>query len=333
MPPLVVDVFSDEQHLMLRRIQAEDPACFDLYKNASYDDPATLSKHAFADAYARRFPIHSPEHAVLSYLYAEKQAGVDPAVRQRIHDAVEAYGVRMPEQAPTAQKEAQESVRYLLPQKQAMPVRTADDVRDATDAVRLKAGQLKVASLAEASVNALMIGRDLGMSVDELHPDVYKYAGVVVCDAGLLLDQVDARAAACTDPQHATTYKKIAASIEKRFPVTGMITSRNTLVKIAETLEDLDSRAGLERFYGHMLDNPLKAVFNMNKFAEPSCLIAGVDVPLSKLMALPDETIDEFVGDGASASKMDPEAFKSMIDTLPADVHRAMMANLKAYLT
>lgn len=324
------DIFSDEQHLVLQQIYKEEPQCVALCKHAAYEEPSTLPKYAFADSDARKFPIHSPEYAVLSHLYAKRQPDVCGDVRDKIARALEAYNVTLPSEPEV--KLAAAPLRYLLPQKQAMPVSCADDVRDASHAIIAKAHQLKLGSLVEASVNTVMAARDFGLPVDGLPNDIYKYAGLVTCDAGLLLDHIDARSMACAKPEDAATYEKVASAITASFPPSGMLTRRSDLVKMAKMLHEADTSAGITHLYGTYLQDPLKAVFNLHKFAEETCSIAGVDVPLSKVMALDDGTIDEFVGDGASASKSDPATFKSMIETLPADVQRAMMANLKPYL-
>lgn len=315
---------------MRRRIAEEEPEIMDMCKHAAATEPETLAKTAFADPWARRFPIHTPEHALLSHAYARRQPDVEDVVRNKIAYALEAYGVTVPA-APVVKQAAQED-RYLLPQTKALPVSNPAEVSRASEALLSKRRQLKMATLIEASVNAVKIANEYSMAVDALPPDIYKYAGLATCDAGLLLDHIDARYAACQDDATAQTYDKVAKHIERNFPANGMIQRRDELTKIAAALHQADEHAGLTHLYGKKLADPMLSVFNLHKFAEEMATLADTEVPLRALLALDDAVIDEFVGDGASASKSDPATFKSMIETLPADVQRVMLSNLRPYL-
>ena len=308
-----------------------------LFEKAA-EDTSALPATAFADA-LRQYPIHSRDDAVLSKLAALDDGAAAHTVA-RIDRALDLYGLdpaKVTAYTTKAASQEMAEVHYLLPQQQSIPVPSATHLKEASEALVQSTRHLKVAQVTEAAVNAVKLGGLYDLDSDELPPKLFKYAGLTTCDAGVLLDWVEARSALCpsgSDVQQ--RFDKLASSLTQNFPPTGMITDRDLLIKIASALETLDELAGIQGRYDRTLLSPLETVFNMDKLSstgEPMCNIAGKSVPLSKIQALPDDVFDEFVGDGASADKGNAEVCKSMIETLPADVQRSMYANLKSYLT
>lgn len=336
---MVVDQFNDPRHKMLVKIAKERPDLIEMCKTASTGEDVERPPSAFADPSARRFPLHSPEQTVLSKLYAEKQASlVNPSVMERIDTALDLYGYD-PESMKFGNTEKTASTasatQYLLPQYNRLVVRNKSDIPGATQQLFAQKHRLKVASLAEASKRLVNIAGGYDMKVDELPGEVYKYAGLTHCDAGELLDWVEARSAACPDLETRATFDKIAQAITDNFPRDGYIRNRNTLIKIASSLEEADEEAGITHLYGHRLRDPLETVFNTEKIAESMVNLGGQQVSLQNLMSIPAETYEEILGPGVIDAatgpdgQLDPEQFKALLETLPADL-KSLLANTLA---
>lgn len=306
-----------------------------LFEKAA-EDTTALPATAFADD-LRQYPIHSPDDAVLSKL-AAVDAAADGVTMARIDRALELYGFSPASLSSYATKQAQAQaeppVHYLLPHEARIPVASVDQLKEAASALVRQSRHLKVAQIAQAAMTAVQLGGTYDLDSSALPATLYKFAGLTACDAGVLLDWVEARAAACPEGSEVRAqFDKLANVLEVNFPRTGLLNDRTQLVKIAGAIEELDEMAGLQGRYDRTLLSPLEAVFNTNKFASATtCHLGGQDIELAKIQALPDDVFDEYVGDGASAEKMQDDVCKAMIETLPADVQRSMLANLRSYL-
>lgn len=339
---MVVDQFKDRRHRLLSEIAEDRPDLVPMYKSASADDDAGIRPGAFADRSSRMFPLHTEEHAILSKLYAEKQAQyISEDVVGNIDKMLSLYGhdpetFTFPTQTKSAS--AEESSQYLLPQYKRLCIRGKSDVRPATEALLAQKNRLKVATVTEASVRAVTRAADYGLDERDLPADIYKYAGLTSCDAGDLLDWIEARAVACTSGEDRATYQKIAQAVSNNFPPTGVISSRDSLVKIANAIEAADESAGLTPLYGHTILDPIQTVFNMDKVATLDVDMGGQQIPLQQLLAVPPEVYEEILGEGVMEAavgpdgQVDPQQFQALLQTLPADLKTLLASTLAPYL-
>jgi hypothetical protein len=334
----VVDQFSDRRHDILVRIAREHPQILNGVKEASIEDPDSLPRTAFAWPETGLFPVHDPKQAVLSKLYAVKQASyVPPHVMERIDKALDLYGVDL---APALEKTAgarDTHVNYLLPQQQRLVFSRPEHAAPVADAIVTQASRLKTASLATAATNFVKTAAQLGLDEDAVPAPIWKYAGLTRCDAGVLLDWVEARAMAAPTLEKRAMYDTIANQIKSTFPANGMFTDRDELIKMAEALERADSFAGITHLYDNRLPNPLETVFNMDKVAGRMLNLAGQEVPLDRIMALPPETIEEILGQDVMehakvGDEVEPEQLAALLQTLPGDLQKLLVDHLGAYL-
>lgn len=339
---MLLDQFTDTRHRLLSEIVDDRPDLVPRYKTASLDTQETLPESAFADSDRRRFPIHTAEHAVLSKLYAEKQASVvPPSVAERIDTALTLYGVNGDDltfQTQEKQASTVEDSQYLLPQYKRLRVTSPDEVKLASEHLMSQGHRLKVATLTDAAVRAVTQAAAFGMTEQELPRDVFKYAGLTTCDAGSLIEWVEARAVACVNPQHRESFDKIAKVVEQNFPDDGVLRDRNELIKIATALEEADKQAGLQYLYGRRLLDPVQTVFNMDKVAENAVDLGGQKIPLHILMTVPSDVYEEILGEGVMDAAAGPDGqidagqFQALLQTLPADLKTLLRSTLTPYL-
>lgn len=327
-----VDIYSDEQQLMLRSVNKTFPRAVETAKTASLAPTTDLHEQAFGCPHTRTFPLHTREHAIMSHAYAVKQAAVSEDTRQRITHALQVYDVDMELFTHATTKQAN-AAHHLLPQ-QSMGLHSPDHVYAACEVLQEKYAankDVKFPQMVEMSRRLVDAAGGHAMDVHTLPTQVQKHAGYGACDVGRLLDWVDARVA-CSSIEHRGTYLKIAEVVTAECPRSGIIDDAKTLSKIASALYDVDQLSGVTSLYGHRMTSPVDAVYTLIKTGEETCTLAGTKYPLSKVLSLPDDVIDEFCGEGACETKTDPTAFKSMMETVPADIQRALVANVGSYL-
>jgi hypothetical protein len=109
--------------------------------------------------------------------------------------------------------------------------------------------------------------------------------------------------------------------------------SREELVKLSSTLKTLDKVAGIDKYYGDKLPNPVSTVFNTDKFAEASVSMAGKLIPVSKLMARDPEYFADALGadvlpEITTNGELDHEKVQTVFKTLPMDMQKSVVENL-----
>jgi len=337
---MIVDQFTDPQHRLLFQLKREFPREVLRAKTASLDGKSVPST-SFADQDSRLFPVHSPEQALLSKLYAVKQAAyVSDDVMGRIDKALDLYGVdwKDPSEEQVTKEAEDESSHYLLPQHKALLVKEAAHVEPVANALLSQRYKLTMPSVMKAATGLVKKAAAFNLPQSSLPTDIYKYAGLTTCDVGVLADWVEARAVAAPTKELRSDYEKVAVYLSENVPHDGILREREDLVKIASILENLDIKAKMAPRYGRTLLDPVETVFNMDKVAEATATIAGNQVPVRKLQALPTELMEEVLGPdvmqhvkGADGNA-DPKQLIAMMETLPADLQNIFYNSAKAYL-
>lgn len=343
---VVVDQFTDKQHRYLVAIVKERPDIVGLVKTASVSDGDSLPGTAFAYADARRFPVHTPEHAVLSKMYAEKQAAeVPPKVMERIDNALTLYGYA-PEQISlsTLEKTAQETTEdtedsscYLLPQYRRLRVKTASDVKKTAAILLNHSKNLTTATVAQAATRLVKKAAEHNLYENDLPTDIYKYAGLTGCHVPTLVEWVEARAVKAPSLETRFMFDKIAAHLAGAYKSNETVRDRPTLIKIAGLIEQADQEAGLERYYGTQLLDPLQSVFNTDKVAEKSVELGSTSVSASALLRVPLDAYERVLGEGfmdhvkAEDGEVDRGALLQVLETLPADMKTLLLKQIQPY--
>jgi hypothetical protein len=97
-----------------------------------------------------------------------------------------------------------------------------------------------------------------GVAVDEIDSTTYKYAGLTQSNKDTLIASINRRMDFIRDDEKKAHYAKLASLVE------GMDFNRANLVKVASTLESLDTALDMRRLYDKHLLNPMDSVFNTN---------------------------------------------------------------------
>lgn len=328
MERVFVDQFSDPSFRGVVRIVREHPEIEDLVKTAEmdFDENEKAASTAFAWPERRLFRIDTPAHAVLSRAFIEKQAGVPSVVVRRCDTALGVFGIEMKFEKTAAAENLDD---YLLPQHRRFHVVSKEDVKTAGEAIVHHHRKMSMESRAEASTNLVKKALDLG--ADSPLPElVLKYAGVTMCDTRTLRDWIEARTARTTDPQLLWGYEKMAEEIAHLPPLCG---DRAQLAKVANALHEMDRAAGLEKYYGRGIQDPMASVFNTDKLADDLVTLGGQQVPMEVLLSIDPEIYKDAFGEDLASEfidgdTIDPEMLKTILPTVPYDLQKALRQQL-----
>jgi len=324
----LIDQFRDPSMAVLVRLVADRPAVADFVKEAEVqpEDLETLPDTAFAWPEKRAFCIVSPEHAAMSRVYRENYRGpVPPHVDATLKEACEVYSI--PESLFDRAKLAavpDDPEDYLLPEMKRLPVRTAEQVKLAEE--KLIAGYQKLSVEHRAQACKRLVDKAASMNV-KLNPLMHKLAGFTVASTSIMKDWIEARKEAAQAPEHKAAFQKIADGL-KGLPAE--IRDRDSLVKIAEVVAELDKKAGLVKFYDRKLPDPMLSIFNTEKIAGHGVDLGGKFVSMDRLASYPSTFYGDVLGDDlvreASDGRggMDVHKLAAILETLPRDM-KAML--------
>ena len=291
-------------------------AAFEITKMAAENLPST----AFAWEDERRFPIHTREDCIASIFYRSKVGSfVPPHVDAKLETARTIYQIEESVFSPMKSASAAEPA-YALPESKRLPLDSAAQIKVAEHVLHRDYDLISLEKRAEAFSRLYDAAKTHNVT---LRPFSLKMAGATVSNPALIRDWLEARADATTEPTHKLAFEKLASATHK---MPNVIVNRRDLVKLAVTISELDKTAGLTKFYDRKLPDPLQTVFNTEKVAEAMCDVAGLQVPCSALMQLPEEVWHQVdASDVADIAKSgDPDTFKNVFDTLPLDVKSSL---------
>jgi hypothetical protein len=308
----IVDQYHDAAYGVLYQRMRDFPELLETVKSAELDPSvgAGLPDSAFAWPDERRFPIHSREHAAISYAYAKEAAEVPREVKARLEQVLDVYGVpaRLYERAKVAHAPA--PTRYALPDQALLPL---DQLEKSAALFEEQSARLPVELRAQAAVSLVSEGAQ-GVKLA-------KYAGMVVSDTALAAEWIEARAEAAPLGMK-TAYLRLADGMRRQPPES---TDRAGLSKIAAALAEADRIAGLEGLYDRKLPDPMSTVFNTDKLASETVDLGGYAMPVDKLAALPVSFWEDLGGpelarEIAPNGKVAAESVGPVVETLPLDL-------------
>lgn len=290
----------------------------------------SLPDTAFAWPEKRAYPIHSREHAILSRAYRDAAGGPLPLhVDQAIKEACEVYGVddALFDREKVAQAPRDDSSDYLLPDARRLLVTEASHVKTAEARLIADAGKLTPGSRMLASSRLVEKAAMLGVTVKDI---TRKMAGLTVTSTSQLADWLEARVEAAPTP-YKDGYQKLANEA-RRLPAE--LRHRDTQMKIAMALEELDEAAGLDRHWGRRLPDPMATVFNTEKAAGPGVMLAGRFVPMERMAAYPSSFYADVLGDDIVreaadlTGHLDVHKLAAVLGTLPMDMQRVLVSQM-----
>ncbi len=327
----VVDQFSDPVMAHLVRRVADRPKLAAAIEDFDVDtaDREKLPSSAFAWPEKRAFPVHTREHTMLSRVYREGLSNVPAHVDRTLKEACEVYQIDDDLYArPKVAAAPPPDDDYLLPDIRRLRVTDAAGVKTAEERLRNEGNRLSVPHRALASRRLVEKAAFYGVAV---RPEIHKMAGMVVTSRQPLVDWLEARREAAPI-EHKDGFDKLARAA-KRLPEE--LRDRDQQVKLAEAIGELDEMAGLDRFYGKKLPDPLLTVFNTQKVAGPGVTLAGTFMPMQRLAMYPSTFYADLLGPDIvreasdMTGQLDPEKLAMVLNTLPMDMQRTLASYMR----
>lgn len=318
-----VDQFSDPAFGVLFHQVKRMPGLEGFVKQAAVepDEVRSLPDTAFAWPAERKFPIHTPEHAALSFAYSKVASVLPVEVRTNIQKALDVYDVPKDifkeEETKVA---ADDSADYLVPSLKLFQVKTAEQCKRAQDTLVSALSRLDLETRATACGNLVKKADELKV---ELRPEVLQLAGLVVSSTKTAMDWLEARAdkLSPSDEVHKNAYLSLAHAMKGP----AEHGDRKGLLKVAAAIAELDEKTGLDKHYDRKLPDALRTVFNTEKVASQSIDLGGTFVPFKKIAALPasfwlDLGGKELSDEIAPGGTVDQSKLATVVETLPLDL-------------
>jgi len=328
---MIYDQFSDKSFRVLNNKLQEFPSeTRELIKTAQidYEVAESLPEHSFAWKEMRKFAIHTPEHAVLSAIYAHGQE-LPEHVQASIKKACDIYGIEV---APTPVEKTAEVVEniedYLIPHMKFGKISDEETVKEASRFFTHNSKKMNMETRVNAAVTLV---KKASQYKAKLPTRIFKYAGMTESNRKVTAEWLEARCEATKEEPMKIAYTKLAGYVEDS---KNKIESRGDLLKLADAIYNLDKKANLMARYDISLPDPVLTVFNTNKLAEEKLTLAGKSISIQKLLGIPKETYADLLGEDVipeitdSSGNLDREQLESILKTLPADMQMMMVKNL-----
>lgn len=326
---MLIDLYHDTAHGFLRSLLLPRPDLQGMLKGAEFEDHVEeIPETAFAAPFDRRFPVHTPQHAVVSRLYADAQT-VPDTVRAKIAEALDAYGV--PEElfvAPEEKTASETDDDYLLPEERTYPVRNEPEIKMAEERLLSQATRLPIERRADLFNKLAMAAARHQVT---LKPASQAWGATALTNREKLAEALGQRCRFVKSAEARAAYLALAQAAEDN---PRALHEHEARVKLASTLLRLDHEEGLVPEYGRRVLDPLQTVFNYPvKLGAHLVSLGRESYDLAALAALPasfygDALGPEIIGEIAPAGTVNPDALATILPTLPAD----MLSNLGSAL-
>jgi len=337
----MIDLYSDPGHALFRQLVERAPGALAHLKTASFEPSGDgIPLTAFAWATERRYPVHTPEHAVVSYLYAKHADAVKTAAVGRglpagvlgdIKQALEMYGIAEADLAFMETKVAAISEEdCLFPDKKLYPVRDAGEVKLAEQA--LQSEYKKLTPLSRHRAFTKLSAAAMRHQV-ELHPASHRWAGETATNTADLADQLAARSVLAKTAEHAEAYRVLSDAV---LADKAWLKNDDNRKKLAAHIDELDGQAKLRTEYDRRILDPVATVYNTNiKLAADDMDLGCGRVGRQHLMRLPPSFYGDALGDDvlpeiAPGGRLDPESLHAVLSTLPATNKLSFVQSLRS---
>lgn len=321
------DLYHDPAHGRLKALLGQYPGVAEQLKTASFEDNLDGERDSvFAWPSERRYPVHSREHALVSYLYTRGDPSVPAGVKLAVAEALEAYGVSKEALAPAPPAEDKPE-DLLFPEQGTYPVRDAGEVKQAEERLLAQLGRLPL----EARVPVFAkLANAAGRHGVTLQPASQAWGMAALTDPATLLDNLAARAHLAKTAEAKDGYLDLAEAVRTR---PADLRRPEIRSKLASAIWRLDQQAGITQ--DRRIPDPLHAVYNHAIKVGARMVVLGPDsYDLGALTALPgtfysDALGPEFAGEIAPGGQVDPEALSTILPTLPMDLKHSLAIALK----
>jgi hypothetical protein len=332
------DQTNDPAYARLRLLSETYPDVREFSKHARFDaeEFEGLPDDAFAWPGSRMYPVHTPEHAALSYAFSKfAEAKIPADVTEQLECALDVY--QIPRDIFAEQeKVAHDSGYYLLPDLCRFRLNAPEDVPEVERAFFDKYAQLSVEERLTGAHRLCKYAEQHDVQVDTC---TTKLAGLTLTDVGVLRDQLAAREEASikTASENTPEVAPIYADLQDRFKNVGpYLRDRDYQIKLAQVIHELDKEAGIMHLYGRRIQDPIQSVFN-TEYALNSLVKVGSalhDKTLLRKLPLSfweDALGPDIVKEIAPTGTVDMATLEAILPTLPADLKEVLERQLAAY--
>lgn len=330
-----IDQTSDAGYSTLRLVVERFPKVFEFAKTANLkeDEFSSLPSEAFADSAVRRYPIHTPEQTAISIGYAKLANALPQYVIENLRKAADLHGIDNALFTEDSTKVAQDNTEnYLLPEKKRFKITGAQDVKTAESLYIEKYAQLSIEDRSEMGMRLVKYAEEHHVS---LQPSTQKLAGFTMTSTQIFKDWVEARREASL--KLGSAMSPAFAELANNFKgVEPFISDRRDQLKLASLVYSLDKQAGLTKYYGRKLPDPLQTVFNTDLQSKNFTKIGTSLHNVQVLKSLPltfwqDALGDDIAAEIAPDGELDPDLLEQVLPTLPNDLKTALDAQLSVY--
>ena len=326
---MVVDQNTDTTFATLRSLLTTYPDLSQHVKTAQVGEHVrnSLPVTAFADQSNRLYPVHTVADAILSKAYATKVANLASSVVAQIDTALAMYGV--PEDMFSRPKVAhieEEQPQYLVETQQKLAFYSNTPIAKAEEALIRNQSKRSSRSLTDGALKLVKEASRRGENVSNW---TLKYAGLMQCDPMEARDWLDTRAHKAKGSNLKDAYTKlahVASNIDSTI-------NRDDLIKLTNTIGELDKIAGFNKYYGRTLPDPISTVFNTKTAMHATLDLAGTVVPVEKLLSIPAKAYGDILGSDiveeiSQDGEIMPDALTEILDTLPVDMKKSLVKEL-----
>jgi len=338
----VIDIQNDENLEILadRLSDPENSMAVELLKTASISDSfEDLIDEAFADRENRKFPIYSPDMAVMSALYIQAQDDVPELVKEACQKALDDWGIEGI--SVDIKKEASSpdiEIEYLLPSREKLPVVDKETLEKSASALNGVIGSLPIVERIEAANKLYKIATETyGYKKDDLSEEVLRYSMSVPCDLNKLASSVSDRYAETHNDEYRNFIKKIAMLKDE---IGGSVSYDKELNNgIGYELFSLDKEAGVENIFDAIYDtfnSPYLENEELGKTAAPvtpTINIGGYDISEDKILSMSAPEIDSIAPGLSSEIFEDGEPSLDKLASVAEDLSYEARINLGRILS
>ena len=324
------DLYHDAAHGVLKTLIEQFPSVAPLLKTASFEDNSDeIPGSAFAWPDRRMYPVHTPEHAILSHMYLSKEASAPERVRLAVKEALLAYGVSEDAITPVTVKVAEDPDDFLF-EDHTYPVRGAVEVKYAEQRLLEQARNMALPQRVETFHKLAQAAKRHSVN---LTPASQAWGMAGLSNREKVAEALTARGTLAKTASEKQGYTDIAAALRDDPKA---LREFNSQVKLAKLLIGMDARAGLSALYDSKIPDPFHTVFNTAvKLGAQMIDLGGATFDLMSLASLPstfysDALGPEIVGQIAPGGQVNPDQLAMILPTLPADMKQSLIVSLSS---
>lgn len=331
---MTIDLYNDPGHVRLDRLMTNYPKIKEFLKEAQFEENnMDIPKTAFAWEEKRLFPLHTPEHAILSFLYSKEAEELPQEVKKQIDDALKIYNIKIAEliEIPLTKIAEENPDNFLFPEQKTYPIRTALEIKIAEE--KLLDQQTKLKPLTKVALFKRLFNAANKLNVT-LKTASLQFAGKTEVDKNILISQMQNRTVLVKNAEDNT---KLNTLIEAIKTSKDLNKDPELKAKLAEEIHKIDLKNNLESQYNKRILDPISSVFSGTKIAmSGDCLeLNGNKVYYSDMVGLPPSFFgdclgEDFMKEVSLGNSVDPMKLKTVVDTLPADMKLNLINCLKS---